>query len=151
MLRSTLLCLCLALAACGGKSKPADPPQDTRTLFERLGGLDAITAVVDDFVARTGSDDRIKSLFMNTDIPRIKKMMVEDICERTGGPCKYTGKDMVESHKDTKLKPEDFEAFMEDLEATLDKFKVPAREKKEVLDDFRSRQEEVMRASQPKS
>lgn len=145
------LVLCVALAACGGKSssKPAAP--DNRSLFERLGGKPAIEAVVEDFVARTGSDDRIKSLFMNTDIPRIKKMMVEDICERTGGPCKYTGKNMTESHKDTKLKPEDFEAFMEDLEATLDKFKVPAREKKEVLDDFRSRQQEVMDASKPKA
>lgn len=151
-MRRILLSLCLVLAACGGKSSSkTTPPADNRSLFERLGGLPAIEAVVEDFVARTGSDDRIKSLFMNTDIPRIKKMMVEDICERTGGPCKYTGKNMVDSHKDTKLKPEDFEAFMEDLEATLDKFKVPAREKKEVLDDFRSRQAEVMTHSQPKS
>lgn len=149
MLRIGLLCL--VLVACGGKSsgKPA-APADTRSLYERLGGTTAITAVVDDFVARTGSDDRIKSFFMNTDIPRIKKMMVEDICERTGGPCKYTGKSMTESHRDTKFKPEDFEAFMEDLEATLDKFKVPAREKAEVLADFRSRQAEVMNAHKPK-
>lgn len=139
------------LAACGGTSatKPA-APADNRSLYDRLGGTPAITAVVEDFVARTGSDERIKSYFMNIDKARITKMMIEDICERTGGPCKYTGKSMTESHKDTKFKPEDFEAFMEDLEATLDKFKVPAREKGEVLADFRSRQAEVMNASKPK-
>lgn len=136
--------LCLALVACGGKASKPAAPTDNRPLFERLGGLPAITAVVDDFVAATGSDERIKTLFMNTDVARLKKMMVEDICERTGGPCKYTGKSMQESHKDMKLKPEDFEVFMEDLEKTLDKLKVPAREKGEVLADFRSRQAAVM-------
>jgi hemoglobin len=142
--------LCLCLVACGGsKSTKPTAPADNRSLFERLGGLPAITAVVDDFVATTGSDPRIKTLFMNIDVPRIKKMMIEDICERTGGPCKYAGKSMKESHKDMKLKPEDFEVFMEDLEKTLDKFKVPAREKSEVLADFRSRQAEVMNASAP--
>jgi hemoglobin len=149
MLR-TVLCLCIALVACGGgsKAKPA-APADNRTLFERLGGLPAITAVVEDFVAMTGADDRIKSLFMNIDKARITKMMIEDICERTGGPCKYTGKTMKASHVDMKLKDADFDVFMEDLEKTLDKFKVPAREKGEVLADFRSRRADVMPAAAP--
>jgi len=145
MLTRTLLCLCVALAACGGKSKPADPPKtDTRSLYDRLGGLPAITAVVEDFVARTGADTRINIFFTNTDLPRLKKMMVDDICERTGGPCKYTGKTMRESHANMKLKPEDFEHFMEDLEQTLDKFQVPAREKGEVLAAFRAQKQDVM-------
>lgn len=146
MLTRTLLCLCVALAACGGKAKPADPAPkaDTRPLFVRLGGLDAIRAVVDDFVASTGADPRINMFFTNTDIPRLKKMMVDDICERTGGPCKYTGKPMKESHVNMKLKGEDFEAFMDDLEKTLDKLSVPAREKGEVLAAFRAQRSDVM-------
>jgi hemoglobin len=138
-----IVCLCLALAACGGKS-PSTKPTDNRPLFERLGGLPAITAVVEDFVAVTGADPRIKQFFFNTDVARLKKMMVEDICQRTGGPCKYTGKAMPASHVDMKLKAEDFEVFMEDLAKTLDKLEVPAREKGEVLADFRSRRAEVM-------
>ena len=151
MLGRTVLCLCVALAvACGGKSKPAEPPaKDSRPLFERLGGLDAITAVVKEFVKTTGADPRINIFFANTDIPRLEKMMVEDICERTGGPCKYTGKPMKESHMTMKLEDIDFEVFMEDLEATLVKFKVPEREKAEVLADFRSRRAEVMPAATP--
>lgn len=146
MLGRTVLCLVVALAVgCGG----AKPKPDTRPLFERLGGLPAITAVVDAFVKRTGEDPRINLFFTNTDVPRLKKMMVDDICERTGGPCKYTGKSMKESHATMKLKDEDFEVFMEDLEATLVEFNVPAREKAEVLADFRSRRADVMPAATP--
>ena len=142
MLARTVLALCLVLAACGGKAKPATV--DNRPLFDRLGGIPAITAVVKAFVQRTGADPRINLFFTNTDIPRLEKMMVDDICERTGGPCKYTGKPMKESHATMKLTDADFEAFMEDLEATLVEFKVPEREKAEVLADFRSRRADVM-------
>lgn len=150
MLARTLLSLCVALAvACGGKATPAQPAAvaDQRPLFERLGGLPAITAVVDAFVKRTGEDPRINLFFTNTDVVRLKKMMVEDICERTGGPCKYTGKSMKESHMNMKLVDKDFEIFMEDLEATLVDLKVPEREKAEVLADFRSRRADVMPAT----
>ena len=57
------------------------------SLYERLGGLDAITAVVDSFVARCAGDDRINSKFERTDISRLKKMLVDQVCEATGGPC----------------------------------------------------------------
>ena len=147
MFTRLILCLCVALAACGGKSKATEPAPgapDNRSLFDRLGGLPAITAVVDDFVARTGADTRINMFFTNTDIPRLKQMMVDDICERTGGPCKYKGKSMKDSHINMKLKTADFEVFMEDLEATLDKLQLPAREKGEVLASFRGNQADVV-------
>lgn len=142
----TRLLLCLALAACGGTSTsaPAAPAADNRSLFERLGGLPAITAVVDDFVNTTGADTRINMFFVNTDVPKLKQAMVDQICEGTGGPCKYTGKSMEESHRNMKVTTQDFEVFMEDLEKTLDKFKVPAREKGEVLAAFRSMQKDVV-------
>jgi hemoglobin len=142
----TRLLLCLALAACGGKStsEPAKPAADNRSLFDRLGGLPAITAVVDDFVNTTGADTRINMFFVNTDVPKLKQAMVDQICEATGGPCKYTGKSMEESHRNMKVTAKDFEVFMEDLEVTLERFRVPAREKGEVLAAFRTMQKDVV-------
>src|SRR5688500_13257669 len=141
-----LLSLCLVIAvACGGKSKPAEPPkEDKRSLYERLGGLDAITAVVKEFVQVTKNDPRISMFFTIADEPRLERLMVEQICEGTGGPCKYSGKSMKESHTGMKVKPEDFEAFMDDLAKTLDGFKVPPREKAELLAAFRAMQQDVV-------
>ena len=64
------------------------------SLFERLGGIDAITAVVDDFAARTASDSRINAKFTKTDLGRLKAMLVDQVCEASGGPCVNTGRDM---------------------------------------------------------
>jgi hemoglobin len=126
------------LAACGGKAKPAEPTGaatgSAATLYDRLGGKDAITAVVKDFVEeRVAKDPRISSFFLNTDIPAFEVKLADQICEATGGPCKYTGKDMKTSHAGMKIKESDFNALVEDLIASLDKFKVPAKEKNELL------------------
>lgn len=141
----TILVLALGTAACGGKGKPTETAApDTRSLFERLGGLEAITAVVKDFVATTGADPRISMFFTNADIPKLEQAMVDQICEATGGPCQYKGKSMKESHTGMKVRKEHFEAFMDDLTRTLDKFKVPEREKGEVLAAFRSMEADVV-------
>ena len=150
-IRSLFVAVLLTAAACGGKST-SEPTttstvgsgSDTRSLFERLGGLPAIEAVVKEFVKTTGADPRIAQFFLNIDIPRLEKLMVEQICEGTGGPCKYTGKSMKESHTGMKVKEEHFTAFIEDLIATLDKFKVPEREKAEVLAAFNSMKADVV-------
>jgi hemoglobin len=113
----------------------ADKPMMAKdqTLYQRLGGKEAITAVVDDFVARVAADNRINSFFATTDVPRFKRLLVEQICQATGGPCTYTGRDMKTSHKGMGVTDADFNALVEDLVATLDKFKVPAQEKNELL------------------
>jgi hemoglobin len=59
--------------------------QNEKSLFDRLGGMDAITTVVDDFVGNVAADDRINGFFANTDIPHLKKMLTEQICAGTGG------------------------------------------------------------------
>lgn len=145
------LALVIPVAACGGKAAPETTTTgansgsaDPRSLFERLGGLPAIEAVVKEFVKTTGADPRITQFFTNADIPRLEKLMVEQICEATGGPCKYTGKSMKESHTGMKVKEEHFAAFIEDLTATLDKFKVGEREKSEVLAAFNSMKADVV-------
>jgi truncated hemoglobin YjbI len=75
------------------------------SLYERLGGLDAMTAVVDSFSARCEGDDRINEKFARTDIPRLRKMLVDQICEATGGPCTYSGRDMRAAHDGMGLRP----------------------------------------------
>jgi hemoglobin len=102
-------------------------------LHERLGGLEAISAVVDSFVARCAGDDRINRKFERTDVPRLKKMLVDQVCEATGGPCTYTGRSMQETHDGMGVTAGEFDALVEDLVATLDEFDVPKPEQDELL------------------
>lgn len=104
-----------------------------KSLYDRLGGKPAITAVVDDFVGRVAADTRINGKFANANIPRLKTMLVDQICQASGGPCTYTGRDMKSAHAGIGITGEEFDALVDDLVATLNKFKVPEREKNELL------------------
>jgi hemoglobin len=103
------------------------------TLYERLGGKDAITAVVDDFVARCAGDGRINGKFARTDIPRLKTMLVDQICQASGGPCTYQGRDMRETHDGMGVTAGEFDALVGDLVATLNQFGVPKDAQDELL------------------
>jgi hemoglobin len=103
------------------------------SLYERLGGLGAITAVVDSFAARCAGDDRINQKFARTDIPRLKKMLVDQVCEAAGGPCVYTGRTMRETHDGMGVTAGEFDALVEDLVATLNEFEVAKAEQEELL------------------
>src|SRR4051812_6534226 len=95
-LRMTLLSLA-AVAACGGtKAKDTGAPAaGGKPLYDRLGGKDAITAVVKDFVEeRVAKDTRINAFFANTNIPELEAKLIDQICEASHGPCTYSGKDM---------------------------------------------------------
>jgi len=128
----TVALLVLVLAGCAGMETQT-PPASTGSLYERLGGKPAITAVVDDFIGNVAADTRINKRFATADIPRLKTMLVDQICEATGGPCKYRGANMVDAHKGMKITDAEFGALVEDLVKSLDKFKVPAKEKNELL------------------
>jgi hemoglobin len=106
---------------------------DSRSLYDRLGGKPAITAVVDDFVARVAADSRINGKFANANIPRLKTKLVDQICQASGGPCTYTGRDMKTTHAGMGITSTEFDALVGDLVATLNKFKVPPQEKNELL------------------
>ena len=123
---------CAALLSVAGCAGPMKPMQDA-SLYDRLGGKAAITAVVDDFIGNVAGDARINRRFAATDIPRLKAMLVEQICAGSGGPCKYTGRDMATAHEGMNIRSEEFDALVQDLVKSLDKFKVPAREKGELL------------------
>lgn len=124
-----LLALAVTVAAgCAGTSMMGE-----KSLYERLGGKPAIQAVVDDFVANVATDERINHFFAKTDIVRLKANLVDQICQGTGGPCTYTGRTMKEAHEGMGISTADFNALVEDLVKTLDKFKVPEKEKGELL------------------
>jgi hemoglobin len=95
--------------------------------------MDAITVVVDDFVATCANDARINAKFAKSDVPRLKAMLVDQVCEATGGPCTYSGRDMTETHKGMGVTAGEFDALVEDLVSTLDRFSVPAAEQAELL------------------
>ena len=104
-----------------------------KSLYDRLGGLDAIKAVIDEFVTRAGADARVNQKFARSDVDRAKLHLVEQVCFATGGPCQYTGRDMKTAHKNMKVTEGEFGALVEDLVGALDKFNVPAQEKNELL------------------
>ena len=104
-----------------------------RSLYDRLGGTDAITAVVRAVVDRQMKDDRINQKFARTNIDRVIKEFVDQICEATGGPCKYTGRNMTETHHNMGVTNGEFEAFVEDVVAVLNDFKVGKTEQDELL------------------
>jgi hemoglobin len=116
----------------GGDDDKKTPGKDA-SLYDRLGGKAAITAVVDEFIGRVAADARINQRFFNTDIDKLKQLLVEQVCMVTGGPCKYSGQSMEDSHAGMELVDDEFTALVEDLIGALDKFKVPEKEKGELL------------------
>jgi hemoglobin len=140
-----IVAFALVLGACGDKQQAADtaaaaaapdttaPAPAQASLYDRLGGKDAITVVIDDFVANVAADKRINARFAKTNIPHLKQMLVEQVCQATGGPCTYTGKSMKDAHKGMKITEADFNALVEDLTQSLDKHNVGATEKSELL------------------
>jgi hemoglobin len=95
--------------------------------------MGSIEAVVRDFVARCAGDDRISKKFTRTDVPRLQKMLVDQVCEASGGPCTYSGRDMKETHDGMAVTAGEFDALVEDLVSTLDQFDVPKAEQGELL------------------
>ena len=109
-----------------------------RSLYDRLGGRKAISAVVDEFVGRVAADTRINGFFAATasDPARLasfKGKLVDQICKASGGPCTYKGKDMKSAHMGMGVGSADFDALVEDLVGALDTFKVGAHEKDQLL------------------
>ena len=127
--RLPILLAALALAACG-TSMTTNPQTSGPSLYTRLGGMPAITAVIDEFVSRVAADTRINSFFAAaagspTRLAAFKANLVDQVCAATGGPCVYRGKDMTTAHAGMGITHAHFVAPVEDLAAALDKFNVP--------------------------
>jgi hemoglobin len=110
--------------------------EQTKSLYIRLGGYDAITAVVEDLLPRLVNDAQLGRFWQNRGIDgmrREKQLLIDYLCASAGGPLYYTGRDMALSHKGMKISGSDWAAFIRHLNATLDTFQVPQQERSEVL------------------
>jgi hemoglobin len=105
----------------------------SRSLYERLGGYDSIIAVVDETIKNVAADRRINKFFAGANIPRLRRMLADQICVGAGGPCVYAGRDMRSAHAGMGIRSRHFNALVQDLGKALNKFKVPAREQRELV------------------
>ena len=113
--------------------------QATESLYDRPGGVYAVAAVIDDFIDRVMSDARLNAT------PKVdeahhrvhpagcKYLVTEQVCEATGGPQKYTGRTMADSHDELNITADEWVAFMDDLNQTFDKFDIPEKERGELI------------------
>ena len=114
------------------------PPAEMASLYERLGGVYSIATVVDDFVDRIMTDPRLNAnpavdeAHHRVPPAGFKYLVTEMVCWATGGPQKYTGKSMAESHSHLKITAKEWDAFLDDFQQTLDKFNVPPNEQSEL-------------------
>jgi len=129
----------LTTASCATSQPRLEP-----TLYERLGGGAAITAIVDGAIVDVAADPRINQRFANLG-PGLARNLGDLICLRTGGPCKYIGADMSAAHEGMFIRDEEFDALVEDMAKSLDKSKAPPREKDEVLVIFRQMRNAIVR------
>ena len=109
---------------------------ESGTLYARLGGYDAIAAVADDLVARLRADGQLGRFWAHRGedgIRREKQLLVDFLCACAGGPLYYRGRDMATAHKGMGISEGDWQILIGHLNATLDKFSVPAQERTEVL------------------
>lgn len=135
-LASLALCAALALpfaAACGGHKEVKAP---TMSLYDRLGQKPAIEVVVDKFLANVVADTRINTFFAHLDqagVARLRGLLIDQVCQATGGPCTYGGKTMRETHTGMGITDEQFGALVEDLSKALDEAGAKPADRDELL------------------
>ena len=139
-LRMAMLSVAFVLGASFAPVVSAQQPGAQKSLYDRLGGLHGITVVVDDFINRLVAN---KQLNRNPAIdagrksapaPYLKFQVSQMVCGAIGGPCKYTGKAMKESHTHLNISEKEWGVMAKEFKKSLDKFKVPAAEQKELFD-----------------
>lgn len=119
------------------------------SLYDRLGGVEAITAVVRAVVDRQTKDDRISQKYARTNVDRLIKEFVDLICEAGGGPCTYTGRNMPEAHHNMGVTSGEWDAFVEDVVAVLNDFKVGKAEQDELLNALAPTRPEIVEVESP--
>ncbi len=134
MSRRLLFGLSMALAVTRAASAGMiDEKPLPKSLYDRLGGQPAIVLVVDAFVGTVLGDPRINGRFANTDVPRLKALLVDQICEAAGGPCRSAGRDTPSAHSGSGVTAADGDVLAEDLARALDTLRVPAQDRGELL------------------
>jgi hemoglobin len=132
---ATVLAGTLVLSVAGAATAQDKP----RPLYDRLGGVYSIATVVDDFIERLLVNDTLNAnpaiSQARAHVPKagLKFQVTALVCEVSGGPCKYTGRAMKESHQQLNITERQWQAMLVDFQKTLDKFKVPATEQRELI------------------
>ena len=119
------------------------------TLYQRLGGYDAIAAVCADLLPRLQADEQLGRFWQNRGEDGLKReyqLLVDFICNAAGGPMYYTGRDMVLTHKGMRISSSDWDIFMRNLNLTLDKFALPAAERADVVAFIESTRADMVEA-----
>lgn len=157
MRRSALVCALMLAAGCpgagagqgaaGGASGAADDGAGA-SLFGRLGGMDGIRGLVDDWIGRVAADPRIQQRFVNADFGRLKGRMVVELCQLSGGPCRVHGRSLSDIHRPLHIHPAEFNAFLEDLGAALGAAGVQVRDRALLLSALRGLEPDIVEASQ---
>jgi hemoglobin len=122
---------------------------DKKTLYERLGGYDAITAVTNDLLPRLNADPQLGRFWAHRGedgVKREKQLLIDFLCASTGGPVYYRGRDMVLTHRGMRISESDWNVFLGHAAATLAKFQVPAAEQQEVVTLVQSLKKEIVEA-----
>ncbi len=122
---------------------------DKKTLYERLGGYDAITAVANDLLPRLNADPQLGRFWAHRGedgVKREKQLLIDFLCASTGGPMYYRGRDMVLTHRGMRISESDWKVFLGHAGATLAKFEVPEAEKREVVAFVQSLKKEIVEA-----
>lgn len=144
-IRHSILIFVLAIFV--GNAFAAD---EKASLYKRLGGYDAISAVVDDVVAQLVADEKLGRFWAhrgNDGLTREKQLIVDFIVSKAGGPLYYTGRDMKLSHEGMRIDEKDWKILIKALKTTLAKFEVPAQESREVLEFFDSTKKDIVEKS----
>ena len=118
-----------------------------KTLYERLGGYDAISAVVKDLLPRLMSDSQLGRFWENRGadgINREEQLLIDFLCSSAGGPLLYTGRDNKTSHKGMGISESDWEKFIAHLNATLEKFELPQQEHSDVIGFIESTKADIV-------
>lgn len=140
MKKRTLIAIAANLMLATAAGLPALATDAPKPLYERIGGLQGITVVVDDFIDRLvvnaalNKNPAIDAGRKRSPAVYLKFQVSQLVCEATGGPCKYTGKGMKESHVHLNISEQEWEIMAGEFKKSLDKFKVPAVEQKELFD-----------------
>jgi len=120
---------------------------EEKSLYARLGGYDAIAAVVDNLLPRLISDERLGRFWAHRGddgMRREKQLLIDFLCHCAGGPLLYVGRDMNTAHKGMRISENDWSALLKHLKATLDEFQVPAAEKEAVIGFVQSTKAEIV-------
>ena len=125
---------------------PAPAP---KSLYDRLGGEKGISAVVDDMLKFVVADKRINSFFAKADAAKLGKLLKEQICQASGGPCKYSGRDMKTAHAGAGIQEKHFNALVEDLRRAMNKNKVKTKEKNELVALLAPMKKDIVEPAKP--